>query len=82
MPVVDVGEMGMLVYHRLVPMPVLVVLVADPCKRMGVLVVRVMYMTVTVLHRLMYVFMLMVFGEVQPYAQCHEGGSDPERSRG
>jgi len=44
--------------------------------------VSVMDMAVTVLHRLMYVFMLMVFGEVQPHAPSHQDESDPERRRG
>ena len=82
MPVVDIGEMGMLVYRRLVPMPVLVGLVAGPSKRMGVLVVRVMDMAVTVLHRLMHMFMLMVFGEVQPHTPRHQRSRDPECRRG
>ena len=82
MPVVDVGEVRVFVHHRLMPMPVLVGLVAGPCKRMGVLVVRVMDMAVTVLHRFMDMFMLVVLGEVQPHAPSHQCGSDPERSRG
>ena len=82
MPVVYVREMRVFVAQHRVPMPVFVGLVTWPRDCVLVLVVRVMNMAVTVLHRLVHMFMLVVFGEVQPNAPSHQSGSDPERRLG
>ena len=63
MPGVYVREMRCLWPNTACPMPVFVGLVTWPGLRVPVLVVRVMNMAVTVLHRLVHVFMLVVFGE-------------------
>ena len=82
MSMMDVGKMRVLVHYRLVPMPVLVGHVVVPWEGMFVLVVCVVDMAVTVLHRLMYVFVLVVFSEVQPDAASHQRGRNPEGHRG
>jgi hypothetical protein len=73
MPVVDVGEVRVFVHHRLMPMPVLVGLVAGPCEHMRVLMVRVMDMAVTVLHRLMGMFtrVRQLRSQVLVFARAH-----------
>lgn len=80
MPVMNIRKVRMLVHHRLVPVPMLVGLLAGPRERMLVLVVIVVDMPMTVFHRLVHMFMLMMLGEVQPYAPGHQGGGEPERA--
>ena len=45
-------------------------------KPMDVLVVRVVHMRMTVLKRLMDVFVVMVLGQVQPHAHAHQASGD------
>lgn len=78
----NIRKVRMLVHHRLVLVPMSVGLRAGPCERMLVLVVLVVDIAVTALHRLMRVFVFVVLGEVQPHAPGHQGGRKPERSRG
>lgn len=49
--------------------------------RMLVLMVFVMHMGVRMFYRLMHVFVLMVFGEMQPDAEGHQSGRRPECRR-
>jgi len=69
-------------HHYLVLMPVLVRLVAFPIDVMVVPVMLFVNMRVTVLHWFMPMFVLMVFGQVQPHPPAHQSGGHPERERG
>ena len=62
----SIRKMGMNMHHRLVPMPVGVLCIRGHQKFMAVLAVFVMNMLMTVLHRLVDMFMLMPFGQMQP----------------
>lgn len=78
-PMVDVGEMGMLMHYYFVLMPVLVRLVAFPIEVMVMPMMLFVNMRVTVLHRFMPMFVLMVFGQVQPHPPTHQRCCEPER---
>ena len=58
-PVVQVGIVRMTVHHRQVPMPMRMRLPGIDARVMLVLMVDVMAMPVLVLHRLMFVFVVM-----------------------
>jgi len=64
MPVMGVGEMGVRVDQRIVPMPVAVFLVIGQGRVVRVMVVWVVLMLVFVFDRLMHMCMLMAFGQV------------------
>ena len=50
-------------------------------RRVLVLVMRIMHMSVGVLHLLMNVFVLMALGEMEPHASRHACGTEHERAR-
>ena len=63
-PMVDVREVGMLVRHGGVLVPVLVRLVAVPLEFMRMLMMRVVHMAVCVCLRLMPVLVFVALGQV------------------
>ena len=67
--VVNVREVRVLVRHYRMVMRMGMGLSAFPGKVVGMLMVRVMHMAVGVRKRLMRVFVVVVFGQVQPDAQ-------------
>lgn len=77
-PVVDVGEMGMLVGDCGMDMPMRMGCIRIPREIVGMLVVLVMCVTMLVFDRFMPMFMFVSFGQMQPYAGCHEHRRDPE----
>lgn len=54
---------------------------AIPCEIVLVLVVYIMYMGVHMPHRMMNVFVCMLFCQMQPYAKCHECAGRQQRQR-
>ena len=79
---VDVREVGVLVRHHSVCVPMRVRLGALPFEVVLMLVVAVMRMAMGVCQRLMQMFVIMLLGQVQPDPQGHETASQPERRRG
>src|SRR4051812_14336643 len=77
--VMQVGIMDMFVLHRLMPVPVRMWLGYRPI--VLVPMVLVMHMAVLVFHRLMSMFMLMAFGQMQPEAKAHQEPGDHELRR-
>lgn len=80
-PVMDVRVMRMAVYQGLVAMRVGVRTLAAPGKGMGVLVVLVVVVHVVVLHGLVPMQVVVIFGQVQPHAQRHERRRRPKCGR-
>jgi uncharacterized integral membrane protein len=84
MPVVNVGVMWMGMPKRLVSVQATVRLarrVAWCMFVLVVLVVFVMHMKMVVLHRLVDVFVLVAFGQVQPHTHTHQGCGHGEITR-
>lgn len=71
--------MRVLMDQRVVPVDVHVRLPAIPRESVRVLVMFVMPMRVRMLHRLVYVFMLVPLAQMQPYAKRHQGCGHPEQ---
>ena len=78
----NVREVGVLVRHHSVRMPMRVRLGALPFKVVRMLVMAVMRMAMGVCQRLVQVLVIMLFSQVQPDAQSHETTGQPERRRG
>ena len=77
MAVMEIGIMGMLVAHRLVPVPMRVGLGHRPV--MQVLVMLVMHVAVLMLQSFMGVLVLMTFGKMQPKSNRHQDRGNHER---
>ena len=77
--VMQVRVMRMAVPQAAVRMRMGVRLLPVPCEGVPVLMMLVVHVGMRVLHRLVHVRMLVTFGQVQPDAERHERGSDPER---
>ena len=75
---VDVREVRVLVGHYRVLVRMCMGLSALPGEVVGMLMVHVMHMAVGVRKRFMRVFVVVVFGQVQPDAQRHESACQPE----
>lgn len=75
---VDVREMGVLVRHGAVLVPVRVWLATVPLEFMRMLMMLVVYMTVRMRQRLMPVLVFMALAQVQPDPQGHQRGRQPE----
>lgn len=73
-----VREMRMRVRNRCMPMRMAVRLFAVPCEVVLMLMMRVVPMPMRVIQRVMRVRMLVPFADMQPDAQRHERGGDPE----
>ena len=69
--VVNIREMRVFVHHSRMTMPMVMRLAIVPVEIVRVLVVFVMDVLMTVLHRLMHVFVLMVLRQVQPDTPAH-----------
>ena len=82
MPVVDVGEMRMAVGQRHMLVLMRVRFLAVPREGVPMLMVGIVRMAVSVRERLMSMLVVVLLGQVQPYAPCHERGSHPEGGRG
>lgn len=82
MPVVDVGVMRVRVHQRFMRMRVGVRRGTPPVERMGVLVMRIVAMPVAVLQRLVAMGMFMPLPDMQPDAQPHQHGGQPEPEPG
>ena len=78
----NVREVGVLVGHHSVRMPMRVRLGALPFEVVLMLVVAVMRMVMRMGQRLMQMFVIMLLGQVQPDPQGHKTTSQPERRRG
>src|ERR1044072_9978911 len=76
-----VRKMRMPVRNRCMPMRMAVRLFAVPSEVVLMLMMRVVPMPMRVIQRVMRVRMLVPFADMQPDAQCHERGGDPERRR-
>ena len=81
MPVVDIREMRMTMRHRRMLMRMCVWFCPIPWHVMRVLMMLVVNMVVGVIHGLVPVLMAMTFRQVQPHAQRHQRGGDPECER-
>ena len=82
MPVMHVGEMCVRMRDRKVNMGVRVRLVAGPGKVVLVPMMRVMHMPMRMLEPLVRMLVLVPLAHVQPYAEHHQRGGDPERRAG
>ena len=78
-PVMDVGEMFMVVAQPTVLVLVTVRLLAVPCKRVLVVMMLIVAMSMRMQQRLMNVLVLMMLGYVQPDPHAHAGGRKPKR---
>ena len=76
--VVNIREMRVFVRHSHMTMPMVMWLVIVPTEIVRMLVVCIMDVLMTVLHRLMYVFVLMVLRQVQPDTPAHQARRQPE----
>jgi len=70
--VVNVRVVRVAVCQRLVPMSVAVRLTAGIARAVRVLVMRVVVVKMLVLDGLVRVVVLVVFGQMEPHARCHE----------
>ena len=77
---VDVGVVGMRVRQNVVTVGMAVRFAGRILRSMPVLMVCVVRVQVVVLDRLMDMFMLVTFGQMQPNSRCHEsnGGKKTE----
>jgi hypothetical protein len=76
--VVEVGVVRMAVHQPPVPVSMRVRLAAVPRDIVRVPVMGVVHVRVGVLHRLVDMIVRVPLREVQPYAERHEAGGDPE----
>lgn len=72
MRVMHVGHVGVLVSHTLMPVLVCVWLAGRIVGAVGMLVMRVVDVSVRVLHLLVIMLVLVMLGEVQPDADAHQ----------
>ena len=79
--VVNIREMRMLVRDGDMTMPMIMRLVIVPVEIVRVLVVFVMDVPMSVLHRLMHVPVLMTLRQVKPDAPAHQARCQPKRQR-
>ena len=77
-PVVNIRIMRMLVRYGDMTMPMVMRLVIVPLEIVKMLVVLVVNMPMTVLHRLMLMSVLMMLRQVQPDAPAHQARRQPE----
>ena len=77
--VMQVRVVRMAVRHPAVAMRMRVRLVSLPREAVPMLMVIIVRVRMRMLHRLVHVLMLVALREVQPYAERHERGGDPER---
>ena len=77
-PVVNVWVVRVAVRHCSVFVPVAVTAWAAPAWFMLMLMVFIMAVFVLMLHLLVDMFMPMVFSQVQPHADGHQGGGEPK----
>jgi hypothetical protein len=80
-PVVNIRVMGMAVLDGQVCMSVTVFAGVTCIQPMGVLMVPIVFMFVLVFQPFVLVLMGVVFREMQPHAQAHQHGSNPECHR-
>lgn len=78
-PVMNVGVMRVAVPDRLMLVNVAVGFAAIPFKVMLMLMVFIVNMPVTMDERLVLVVVRVAFSEVNPDANAHQQGGDPER---
>lgn len=78
----NVWEMGMLMRDGVMLVPVGMRFIPIPTKFMNMLMMLIVYMLVSMLEWLVSVLMLVVFGDMQPNADAHQGGSQPEQCIG
>lgn len=76
-----VGEVGVGMHHRLMPVSVGMLGTRFNRKIMGVLMMLVMDMLMTVLHHLVSMFMVMLFSKVQPDSNRHQRTGNNKRKR-
>jgi hypothetical protein len=77
-PVVQVGVVRVCVNQPHVAVRMRVGFAPVPIEVVHVLMMRIVHMLVLVLHFLVRMLVLMAFGEVQPYAECHQHRRGPE----
>jgi len=82
MLMVDVRIMWLTVRDRFVGVRVRMRLVAIPFEIVRMLVMRIVHMAMRVGYRVMGVQVLVVLGQVEPYARAHQHRRHPERRRG
>lgn len=82
MPVMDIRIMRMLVRHRRMDVPVHMRFFPVPARVVRVLMMFVMHMEVLMLDSLMRMLMRMMFAQMQPDAERHQGCRNPERTAG
>ena len=78
--VMQVGIVRMAVRHPAVAMRMRMRLVSLPREAVPMLMVIIVRVRMRMLDRLVHVLMLVALREVQPHAERHERGGDPERS--
>ena len=79
MPVMNIRVVGMFVNDGGVSVGMDVGFLSIPRKIMLVLMVFIVTMRMRVFHRLMGVFVLVPFAQMQPYTQCHQRCREPEQ---
>ena len=79
MPMVNIRVMRVAVPYGQMHMPMAVSSLAAPRKIMRMAVVFVVAVRMVVVQRFMKMLVRMVFGQVQPDAQAHQRGGNPER---
>lgn len=78
MPMMDIRIMRMAMRDGLVAMRMAVRFAAVPICIVFVLMMRVVHMPMAMLQHFMRMLVRMPLGEMQPYAQGHQGGCQPE----
>jgi hypothetical protein len=81
LPVVSVREVRMFMRRRRVPVHMVMAASDGIPIVMLMLVVLVMNVFMSVPHGFMGVFMIMIFDQVQPGAECHQGTGQEQRRR-
>jgi len=76
--VMEVRVMGMAMHHPAMRMRVCMRLVLRPGETVAVLMMLIVHVGMRMLHRLVQVLMLVALRQVQPHAERHERGRDPE----
>lgn len=79
MSMMDVRKVRMLVHDGEVFVPMIVRFRPVPLERMRMLVVIVVHVRVTMLERCMHMPVFVPLGQMQPDAQGHQAGCQPER---
>ena len=78
MPVMQIGVVGMPMHQFDVPVPMSMRLSGGIALGVLVLVMGIVTMPVLVFHRLVEVFMLVLFGQMQPKTQPHQAARDKQ----